>query len=484
MHALRLAGATGVVVALIGTGPAMAAPHGTRLTATVSRVDGSESNGQVSAQLPTFLAFSDGVRFDVRRRDYQTHLQITRTTDIGGATRTTPLDPRLLDGWNGFRKGMRIVVRDAAGHVVWSKYRTWCPNNGFTQRLTPNSVDTPTYPELCPTNPFTRAAVWGVDRGWAVSAGDYVFFNGSAQRYRVTVSIAPRVAAAINLPADRRSITITVNAKHQSDGPPVGGTPGAVRTLAPAQSSTTARAMPRSLQALPPRDTLPDIVSLPAYWISVTNENGHDQLNFAANEWNAGPGPMVVEGYRTPGRRLMKAFQVFYRNGVPVASRPSGTMEFHTAPQHNHWHFLDFARYDLVTRTGTFVTTSGKQSWCLAPTDAIDLTVPNALWRPLQTGLTSTCGGIDAMWLRETLPVGWGDTYLQNQTVALDITRVPNGVFKIRITANPKGSLREASRANNVSYRTVVLGGTKGKRTVRVAKFGLVDSEKGFGQFR
>ena len=103
--------------------------------------------------------------------------------------------------------------------------------------------------------------------------------------------------------------------------------------------------------------------------------------------------------------------------------------------------------------------------------------MPGATWRPEATGLDSTCGDRSAIWLREVLPVGWGDTYNQSQTQAFDLTSVPNGTYQIKITVNPKGTLHERTLTNNVSYRTVVLGGTPGKRTVRVPPYEGVDTE-------
>jgi hypothetical protein len=228
----------------------------------------------------------------------------------------------------------------------------------------------------------------------------------------------------------------------------------------------------------PDRNTLPDLVSVPAWQIgSETDEDGTDRLTFNAHEWNAGPAPLVVEGFRRGSGEVMDAYQFFYRNGKEVGSTKTGTMEYHDAPEHDHWHFLDFASYELVKPNGDLVTTSGKQSWCLAPTDPVDLTVPGAVWRPEATGLDSTCGDRSALWLREVLPAGWGDTYSQYQTQAFDLTGVRNGTYRIKITVNPNGALHERTKSNNVSLRTVVLGGKPGARTVQVPPYQGVDTE-------
>ena len=52
-----------------------------------------------------------------------------------------------------------------------------------------------------------------------------------------------------------------------------------------------------------------------------------------------------------------------------------------------------------------------------------------------------------------------------------------NGTYRIKITVNPNGNLHERTTSNNVSYRTVVLGGKGGKRTVTVPPIEGVDTE-------
>ena len=48
----------------------------------------------------------------------------------------------------------------------------------------------------------------------------------------------------------------------------------------------------------PDPDALPDLLSTPAYSMQTYSRRGHDYLGFAATEWNAGPGTLVVEGFR------------------------------------------------------------------------------------------------------------------------------------------------------------------------------------------
>ena len=132
-----------------------------------------------------------------------------------------------------------------------------------------------------------------------------------------------------------------------------------------------------------------------------------------------------------------------------------GEFHFDRRHGHHHWHFEQFARYRLLDAHGDGVVRSHKQSFCLAPTDAIDMTVPGALWRPEELGFTQ-CGGDDAIWIREVLPTGWGDTYYQSVGgQAFDITDLPNGRYYIEVRANPLGLLYDRSAGNDVRLREI-----------------------------
>ena len=76
------------------------------------------------------------------------------------------------------------------------------------------------------------------------------------------------------------------------------------------------------------------------------------------------------------------------------------------------------------------------------------------------------------------MPVGWGDTYFQSVAgQSFDINSIPNGTYYIEIVANPEGVLHELSTANDFSYRKIILGGTRGHRTVRVPAVDGIDPE-------
>lgn len=120
---------------------------------------------------------------------------------------------------------------------------------------------------------------------------------------------------------------------------------------------------------------------------------------------------------------------------------------------------------------------SEKEAFCLAPTDGVDMTVPGAQWNPGQTGLGTACGDKSAIWVREVLHTGWGDTYYQGLPgQSLDVTDLPNGVYYVAVEANPDGVLYESDYSNNVELRRIRLGGTPGARTLVVKPWHGIDA--------
>lgn len=479
-------------------------------------------------------AYGQGYEFQASREKVSDPVTLTKTVIRGDERTTTKAPARIVDGMNGLKKGLTVQITDAKGNVLYKQSRTLCLGGYERQRVEPTGNTEPIYPSWCGGNWFTKSTVFGLEQGWATQLDTYFEVKTARTNLRMTVTVNDRVANFLGMPADSRSVSQRVKVVDECQmvdcgevgemllGQPDEGfstlaegepTPQELRrqthtsgahggsgdssepthrtnlfTVQDGQEHATdhpALGQPGSTPSTktPDEDTLPDLVSVPAWQIGTERDGNTDRLTFNAHEWNAGPAPLVVEGYRRGAGEVMDAYQFFYKDGKEVGSAKTGTMKYHDAPEHDHWHFLDFASYELVKPDGSLVTTSGKQSWCLAPTDPVDLSVPGATWRPDAIGLDSTCGDRSALWLREVLPAGWGDTYSQYQTQAFSLTGVPNGTYQIKITVNPKGSLHERTDSNNVSYRTVVLGGKAGKRTVTVPPYEGIDTEtEVFGQ--
>ena len=481
-----------------------------KLVAAADTVEVEAWEGTAYVQPSVWLAAYDAAfEFRASHSAYDKPVKLTKTIIRGKKRTTTTAPAAIVDGMKGFKDGLRVTLKNKAGKVILDENRPLCPGGYDRQRVQTDGATGPVYPEFCGGNWFTKGVLYGIERGMAVpTVSDLEFETKGETKLTMTMSVSKPVADFLGLPKASRSakqnlVIVDGCAEGGCEGEGEGGmgimaAHGAgddhgARTVVPRESLEGGEngrgrlplggALGTIKPGKPKKDTLPDLVSLPAWQISTAvDEGGTDRLNFAANEWNAGPAPMIVEGFRRGTAPVMDAYQMFYRDGEQVGIKKTGTMEFHEAPEHNHWHFLDFAKYELVDAKDKVVSTSGKQSWCLAPTDPVDLTVPGATLRPSQTGLESACGEKSALWLRESMPTGWGDTYNQAQTQAFDLSKVKNGTYRIKVTVNPDGNLYERTRSNNVSYRTITIGGKAGARTVKVPPYQGIDTETWWGE--
>ena len=130
-------------------------------------------------------------------------------------------------------------------------------------------------------------------------------------------------------------------------GPP---RPGAGRARSGALPALPANVPTR---ASPPASSRPGLVPLPSWGIGVhhmgkKNTPGKDVLTFGATVWIGGRARLDVEGFRSHGSPVMKAYQYFWKNGRIIGRARAGTMGFDARPGHDHWHFEQFAQYRLL----------------------------------------------------------------------------------------------------------------------------------------
>ncbi|MCX4699261.1 lysyl oxidase family protein [Streptomyces sp. NBC_01373] len=496
-------------------------------------LDRYEWDSGVYLDLGTYVTVDDApLEFKVTRKSYKDPVVARQILRDGTSTRTKTLPAGLVKDFSGLRGFLNVSVTDANGKEVATSEGTFCPNNA-SGRLRPDAPATSHYPESCPTNPFTLGSVWGVEKGWASNSSTVDYdkpVDLPAGEYTAKVSVAKKYRDLFDIPDDQPTIKVTVREEseggeglstaaqhgdshgaHASQGnnhhygprgadaptPPAlshaledrgtahhlgdgtGHTDGS--RIAPALTPNAKR--PTGRAGVPASVPKPDLRSLPAWDIAITDGEdgdvpGKDYLAFSANVWNAGPAPLVVDGFRSPGKDLMDAYQYFYdADGKQVGYTPTGTMEWDPRAGHEHWHFTDFASYRLLSEDQTKEVRSGKEAFCLANTDAVDYTVKNANWKPYNTDLSTACGEQNSISVREVLDVGSGDTYTQYRPgQSFDVTDLPNGTYYIQVIANPENRLQETNTANNVALRKVVLAGEPGARTVTVPPHDLIDA--------
>jgi Lysyl oxidase len=423
--------------------------------------------------LPVWVASVNGdFELRVSRPDYDTAPGLVQSEAGTGAV-VRDLSEEKLDGWSGLGSFLEVTVTNSGGTPIREKSFTFCPNAWERQRVDDSGPEVARYPTFCSDwlTFFTRGMVWGIDAGWASPAfawGDFGAPTVSLPegRYTFRIAVASSYAELLEIPAEDSELTldVTVRDRRRDDGD------------GPVHRTARSATAPRSSLSVPDvsdpdPSTVPDLVALPLWGMTTFNRRDRDFLGFGATPWNAGPAPLVVEGFRRSGEARMDAFQYFRdADGNVVGRAEVGEFAWDPRKSHRHWHFLQFASFTLRDATDQEVVRSRKQSFCLAPTNAIDLTVERASWSTEATDVHTACGGETALWIREVLQAGWADTYFQGVPgQALNITNLPNGWYYARIDVNPLGALYEVTTANNQESRLLHLGGKPGNRTVLVS---------------
>ncbi|MDQ1705519.1 MAG: hypothetical protein QOF18_1885 [Frankiaceae bacterium] len=471
--------AAAVAVVPAATGQATSPPPGLHLIVGMHHVDVQRYGAdQPDLFFPAavYVASTHGAfEIDpVKQGGHVTLWQVRRTpSGVTRLRRIVPLSPVHMDqGLPGF---FRMTLRNSDGKVVTRTTQAFCPTGDFGgSRVDATGPDNPTYPYYCGSS-ITRATIWGIDQGWAEPIYSDLPVTSTVApdgNYTLTIRIDPSYVHQLHLGghASVATLDLTVTTASPEPCPPkiVCGRSALARRVAAGRTEAPAGGRGFAVATAP--GGLPDLAALPARDLRVEHnaDDGHDYLDFAATIWNRGPGPMDVEGFRRGDTPTMVATQFIYRNGRSVRSAVIGKFEFDTRPGHNHWHLQDFAQYDVLSLNGDRLVRSSKQSFCLAPTDPINLTLPGALWQPDKVGLFSACPSDQSIWLRETLPAGWGDTYVQGVAgQSFDITGLANGKYLIRVTTNPFFRILETTFNNNTSLVKIRLGGDPGARTVQ-----------------
>ena len=465
--------------------PAQAqAPSRARLQLRAARTDvvlTRPEGRKVFLDLGVYIAALDApFEIRVRRASYTSPIEASEVTQGPAGEELVALPAAAIDGWAGLKDFLEINVANAEGATVRDVALDFCPNSFEHQRVNDSGPMRPTYPFTCYGNPFALGMVWGIDEGWSVDANTFDFREMSMRipdgRYRVTVSIAPEFQDLFSVDPGAGSVSLNVRVKSVADH--------CVDCPKPPLHQPSQRPNRVAIPTVEDPDPalLPDLVALPAWGMFVHNGRTRSRLSFGATVWTAGADSLVVEGYRRPNEETMDAFQYFHSDGQPVGRASVGSFGFDPLPGHQHWHFLQFARYRLLSADQTEVLRSKKEAFCLAPTDAIDLLLPGADFQPGMFGEGTSCGGPDALWIREILPLGWGDTYFQSVPgQSFNITKLPNGTYYVAVTANPDNLLYEQTAANNTEVRQIILKGRPGHRKVVVPPWNGIDTEDGIG---
>ncbi len=218
-------------------------------------------------------------------------------------------------------------------------------------------------------------------------------------------------------------------------------------------------------------ELLPDLLQERPQDLSVQRVRGRQLLGFRSAVQNVGDGPLIIVGSRASrATRDMQASQLVLRAGGTLR-RVAGTgfLRYVPSPDHSHWHFLPFERYELRSvATGARIVRDRKSGFCLGDRYRVEPRLANAVAAPV---FASRCGlnRPTLLQIREGISVGWADdyaAYLDSQHI--DVTDVPAGRYLLVHTVNPTGRIVERSRANNEASVRVALMRSAGRLRVKL----------------
>jgi len=210
----------------------------------------------------------------------------------------------------------------------------------------------------------------------------------------------------------------------------------------------TATPLYPNLKTLTPRDL--------GFATRTINGTSHKVLRFSNTVWNAGEGRLELRAktVSTSSGKKTRVNQYVYDDAGGFTSKYVGDMVFHSS--HNHFHFQDFARYELWTKTdyeawvssnraqGQAIKRGTKTTFCIMDTNLVQR-LPNSPSNQVYGSCSPSIQG---------LSVGWGDTYgasLPEQWIDLGTSSLPEGEYFLRSVADPSNKLYESTNRGDTS---------------------------------
>ena len=213
-------------------------------------------------------------------------------------------------------------------------------------------------------------------------------------------------------------------------------------------------------------DVLPDLGMAPIANVQIENTGDRKLLRFSTTIVNVGAGDFEVTGRRPDTSTTdMTVTQRIYDSAGDYRDRSTNATFFYAGDGHNHWHVRDLEDYELFRSSdGGFVAAGEKMGFCFF--DNVDY---GASTDP-RYGPGCSNGQPNALSVTMGLQRGWGDLYWWT-TVGqyIDITTgVPDGDYRLRITADGSDRFLEEEETNNVTWADLRITGN----TVQVLAYG------------
>ena len=186
-------------------------------------------------------------------------------------------------------------------------------------------------------------------------------------------------------------------------------------------------------------------------------DSGKKLLSFGTTIANKGKGAMELDIGGTKADERRPAFQIIKNDDGTETRIPVGDFYWHDAPGHNHYHFDEFAQYQLREieedgKAGAIAAEGHKAGFCLMDSLQSHPDTPNSKVTPNFRGTSCSEGK------KMGISPGWADHYAARQGLQLldgqfiEIDDVPPGEYYLEIITDPANRLVESNQENNHAF--------------------------------
>ncbi|MEO7117656.1 MAG: lysyl oxidase family protein, partial [Candidatus Limnocylindrales bacterium] len=210
-------------------------------------------------------------------------------------------------------------------------------------------------------------------------------------------------------------------------------------------------------------DLLPDMRMLRLTDFHVEPAADQRLLRFSTVIVNVGIGPLDVVGQRRcqfqdPCPKMFARQRIMDSDGgwrkLPAAGRM-----LYAGDGHNHWHVQRMETYELFSLAdpeNIALARGAKVGYCFFDNVAHRVDLPGAPQSPAYGGFG--CGMQSSQKTHVGLSVGWGDIYPWDFAYQwIDITDLPDGDYRVCVTADPEDRFVESNDGNNAVWQDLTL---------------------------
>jgi hypothetical protein len=203
---------------------------------------------------------------------------------------------------------------------------------------------------------------------------------------------------------------------------------------------------------------LPDLrlQNLDGLYIDTETEPGVKQLRFPTVTFNVGDGPFDFQARRLSADQWRVTQRILRSDGT-WADRETEANVFFAGDGHDHWHVEAINRWEVLDDEGRVVLVGKKRGFCFEDNTETPRTGDGegSPADPVYTARAGACaiGRPDVLRVSQGLSPGWGDLYdvdLPNQFI--DVTDLPDGRYRLRVTTDQHDWFEEADERNNAAW--------------------------------